>query len=110
MRGFDSKSLIEIVYKETNSLKAINKVLQGEYRLGIIRYRSSFQDQFKKMFEEKGLDYELIYEFRHRLIVHQSSPLCKIENITYRDLENYIEICYPDPYVCLLYTSPSPRD
>lgn len=48
MRGFDSKSLIEIVYKETNSLKAINKVLQGEYRLGIIRYRSSFQDQFKK--------------------------------------------------------------
>ena len=99
MRGFDSKSLIEIVYKETNSLKAINKVLQGEYRLGIIRYRSSFQDQFKKMFEEKGLDYELIYEFRHRLIVHQSSPLCKIENITYHDLENYIEICYPDPYV-----------
>lgn len=33
------------------------------------------------------------------MIVHQSSPLCKIENITYRDLENYIEICYPDPYV-----------
>lgn len=78
MRGFDSKSLIEIVYKETNSLKAINKVLQGEYRLGIIRYRSSFQDQFKKMFEEKRIGLlKLIYEFKHRLIVHQNSPLRK---------------------------------
>lgn len=55
MRGFDSKSLIEIVYKETNSLKAINKVLQGEYRLGIIRYRSSFQDQFKKCLKKRDL-------------------------------------------------------
>ena len=58
----------------------------------------SIIDLLKKA-EEKGLDYELIYEFKHRLIVHQNSPLRKIENITYSDLENYIEICYPDPYV-----------
>ena len=31
---------IEINYKETNSLKAINNILQSNYNLGIIRYQS----------------------------------------------------------------------
>ncbi len=99
MRGIDPNSFFEVTYKETNCLKAITKVLQGEYKLGIIRYRSSFQDQFKKFFIEKNLGYEIIYEFQHRVVVHKNSPLCNIKELKESDLENYIEICYPDPYV-----------
>lgn len=99
MRKIDANKHMDITYKETNSLKALDKVLKGEYRLGIIRYRSCFDHAFKQMFEEKGLNYELISEFQYQLVVHQDHPLTKLEKVTCEDLNQYIEICHPDPYV-----------
>ena len=41
LKELDRKYPMNIVYKETNSLKSINKVIEGEYRLGIVRYRKT---------------------------------------------------------------------
>ena len=90
---------MEIIYKETNSNKAVNQVLQGEFRLGIIRYRDIFDKQYKKMFEEKGLSSELIFEFQYRIIVHKDNPIAKLEEISLSELSDYVELCHPDPYV-----------
>ena len=51
------------------------------------------------MFEEKALTYELIAEFCYTLVMNKRCPLAKIENITFSDLENYIEIAHADPFV-----------
>ena len=99
MNGFDLFQPMDIIYKETNSFKAINKVLQGEYRLGIIRFRSSFEKYFHDMFREKGLEYRTITEFTYRLIVSKQHPLLTLQQVTYDDLQDYIEVCHPDPYV-----------
>lgn len=99
MNEFNLSHPMDIIYKETNSLKAINKVLQGEYRLGIIRFRSFFEKYFQDMFHEKGLEHRTITEFTYRLIVSKNHPLTKLEHVTYYDLENYIEVCHADPYV-----------
>ncbi len=99
MNEFNLSNPMDIIYKETNSLKTINKVLQGEYRLGIIRFRSFFEKYFQDMFLEKGLEHQIITEFTYRLIVSKNHPLTKLEHVTYHDLENYIEVCHPDPYV-----------
>lgn len=95
-----SKSLTrdpaEIFYKETNTKKTINNVLDRDYKLGIIRYSEKFDKSYKAMLEDKGLNYELIAEFKYRLIVSADSPLAVKESISYDDLSHYIEIAHAD--------------
>ena len=96
---------VEIFYKETNSKKTIKKVLDNEYKLGIIRYADSYDKQYKSMFEEKGLSAELVAEFSYVLIMSKDSPLARMDVITYEDLSGYIEIAHADPYVPTLSMS-----
>ena len=95
----DKDMQAEILYKETNSMRAVKNILQEDYKLGIIRYAENYDKYYKTMMDEKGLDYELITEFRHVLIMSSESPLAKKEKITYGDLVDLVEISNPDPYV-----------
>ena len=98
-----SKSLTdaptEIVYKETNSKRTIQNILEHDYRLGIIRYAENYDKYFKTMLEEKGLTCELVTEFSYVLIMSRDCPLAQKENITFDDLSGYMEIAHADPYV-----------
>ena len=58
-----SEDPAEIFYKETNSQRTIQNVLNNDYKLGIIRYAENYDKFFKSMLEEKGLAYEMIAEF-----------------------------------------------
>lgn len=89
----------EIFYKETNSQRTINNVLNNDYKLGIIRYADNYDKFFKSMLEEKGLAYEMIAEFSYLLIMSRDNPLAKKEKITFDDLPPYVEIAHADPYV-----------
>ena len=89
----------ELFYKETNSKRTINNILDHDYNLGIIRYAENYDKYFKAMLEEKGLSYELITEFSYRLIMHKDSYLAQIEDVAFDDLTDYIEIAHADPYV-----------
>ncbi len=89
----------EIFYKETNSQRTIDNILNHDYKLGIIRYAENYDKYFKSMLEEKGLQYEIITEFSYLLIMSANNPLaCKAE-ITFDDLPQYIEIAHADPFV-----------
>lgn len=90
---------VEIYYKETNSKKTIKKLLENEYKLGIIRYSENYDRYYKTMLEEKGLAYELVAEFSYVLIMSRDNPLANKEKITYEDLSSFIEIAHADPYV-----------
>ena len=90
---------VEIYYKETNSKKTIKKLLENEYKLGIIRYSDNYDKYYKSMLEEKGLCYELVAEFSYVLIMSRDNPLASKDRITYDDLLNYTEIAHADPYV-----------
>ena len=98
-----SKSLTdepaELFYKETNSQRTINNMLNHDYKLGIIRYAENYDRYFKSMLEEKGFQYELVTVFTYSLSMSAESPLAKKENITFDDLADYIEIAHADPYV-----------
>ena len=89
----------EIFYNETNSGRAINGVLNNDYKLGVIRYAENYDKFFKVMLEEKGLAYEMIAEFSYVLIMSREHPLASKEEITFDDLKDYIEIAHADPYV-----------
>lgn len=89
----------ELFYKETNSKRAIDYILHSDYHLGIIRYAENYDKYFKTVFEEKGLNYELVTEFCYVLLMNKDSRLGKKEEIHYPDLCDFIEIAHADPYV-----------
>ena len=93
------KEPVEIFYKETNSQRTINNILNHDYKLGIIRYAENYDKFFKTMLEEKGLAYEMVTEFSYKLVMSSENPLAKKENITFDDLTDYIEVAHADPYV-----------
>ena len=103
-------SSVEIYYKETNSKKTIKKLLENEYKLGIIRYADNYDKYYKDMFEEKGLSYELVAEFSYVLIMSRDNPLAEKDIINYDDLSDYIEIAHADPYVPTLSMSKAFRE
>lgn len=89
----------EIFYKETNSQRTIQNILENDYNLGIIRYAEDYDRHFKAMLEEKGLYCELVTEFSYVLLMSRESPLAGRESITFNDLPEFIEIAHADPYV-----------
>lgn len=95
----DKADAVELFYKETNSMRAIQNILDHDYRLGIIRYAKSYDQYYKTMLDEKGLNYELVAEFRFVLVMSKSHPLATGRAITFDDLQDYMEIAHADPYV-----------
>lgn len=89
----------EIFYKETNSQRTIHNVLNGEYKMGIIRYAEHYDKYFKSMLDDKDLSYELVTEFTYVICVSKNSPLAQKTDIAFDDLRDYIEIAHADPYV-----------
>lgn len=94
-----TKADAEIFYKETNSQRAIQNIINHDYKLGIIRYADNYDKYFKAMLEEKGFSYELITEFSYSLIMSKDNPLANKDEIYFNDLSDYIEIAHADPYV-----------
>lgn len=89
----------ELFYKETNSKRTIQNILEHDYKLGIIRYAENYDRYFKDMLEEKGLAYEMVTEFSYVLVMSEDNPLAAKEAITFDDLTDFIEIAHADPYV-----------
>ncbi len=98
-KKIDRSLKTELFYKETNALRAVKNILELDYHLGIVRYACKNSANFKKMFEEKGLNFETVTEFTYRLIMSENHPLAKREEIHYSDLEPYTEIAHADPFV-----------
>ena len=94
-----TKEAAEIFYKETNSQRTINNILNHDYNLGIIRYAKNYDNYFKTLLEEKGLIYEMVTEFTYSLVMSSQSPLAEKNEITFDDLHDFIEIAHADPYV-----------
>ena len=98
-KELDAESSAEIVYKETNSMRAILNVVKEEYDLAIVRYQSSFEKYFTTLFDEKKLNYEILNEFSYVLAVSKNNPLSSKQEIFAEDLKGCTEITHGDPYV-----------
>lgn len=96
---------VEVFYKETNSQRTINNLLNRDYKLGIIRYAENYDEYFKAMLEEKDLAYELVTEFCYSIIMSEKNQLAKKDKIFFEDLSGLIEIAHADPYVPSIHFS-----
>ena len=93
----NSAEKAEIFYMETNSMRAVSKVANDDYKMGILRYPTEEDKYYKEMLTEKGLRAELICEFHYTLVMSREHPLAAKEDITKEDLAPYVEIVHADP-------------
>ena len=98
-KHIDQTKPAELFYKETNAIRAIKNILTADYKLGIVRYQQIYDERFKNLLAEKGLAWELLYEFRYIAAMAKSNPLSSKDDVSYEDLESFIEIAHADPYV-----------
>jgi DNA-binding transcriptional LysR family regulator len=92
----DQKREIDVNFKETNSMRTINNIIEGEYNLGIIRYQTIFEKYFLDLLQEKELQYEVIWEFEHLAVMSNQHPLANCNEVNYSQLKDYIEIVHGD--------------
>ncbi|MEA5010212.1 MAG: LysR family transcriptional regulator [Angelakisella sp.] len=98
-KKLDMTAGTELFYKETNSMRAVSNIINADYKLGILRYQSAYDRNFKEMLEEKGLRSELICEFKYVLCMGANHPLAQKKTIEMDDLEPYTEVVHADPFV-----------
>lgn len=93
---------MEVNLKETNSLEAIQNIVEGPYNMGIIRFAAEDESYFLNYLKEKGLRYEFIWEFTYVLLLSKFHALVSASQLYKKDLEDYIEILHGDtgvPYI-----------
>lgn len=90
---------IEMYYRETNSSRAIDGLINSDYKLGIIRYAENHDSYFKPLLDENGIAYEVVGSFVHNIIMSENSQLAKKDAIYHADLKNLIEVAYSDVFV-----------
>ncbi len=95
----DNDKDISINFKETNSMDAVNNIINFDFKLGIIRYQNIHEKQYFAMLDGKNLKYRPLWEFEYRLITKADGPIAKKARdgvISYGDLEEFIEIVHGD--------------
>ncbi|MBQ5321455.1 MAG: LysR family transcriptional regulator [Oscillospiraceae bacterium] len=103
--SLDKSFPFEIYYKETNSMRAINNILESDYKLGIIRFQDIFRHYFEELLENRDFTFREINRFSCVVIMSEDSPLAKKEILETRDLADYTEISHPDSFVPALSVS-----
>jgi len=99
VRSLDPQQPVEIDYKETNAMRAIDNLLRKNYNLAIVRYSTLAESSFLSLFQEKGLRHEEIAAFSYRVLLSQAHPLAEKPRLTLPDLAPYVEVAHGDPYV-----------
>ena len=90
---------MNIKFKETNSMSAIDLVADCEYNLGIIRYPINYEAFFLSAIEEKGLKAREVWTYDYVLLMSAKSPLARAPEIRASILDDYIEILHGDNIV-----------
>ena len=89
----------DLYYKETNSNRTIESLLNCSCDIGIIRSENKYDKNFFNYIAEKGLSSKIISEYRYVVVASKNSPLASRENINYKDLIPLSEIAFSDPLV-----------
>lgn len=87
---------IDIHFRETSSMAAIQDVASGSSQLGIIRSENIHEGYFLNFLSNMHLEAKPIWEFQMCLLMSKSHPLASCNEIVYHMLDGYIEIAHGD--------------
>lgn len=105
MQELSDKARIKVDYQEANTMTAIDRVVEHDSNIGIIRYQEDYEDYFLRYVERKDLIAKPLWRYAYRLVMSKDSALARKEPVTPEDLKGLIEISHGDPTVPTLPTS-----
>lgn len=95
---------LDLDIRETSSMGVINNVTGGRYNLGIIRYRSIYEQYFSDFLTHHRLTGETIWEFEFLALMSRRHKLANEPIISRDDLIQYTEIVHGDTVIPYLHT------
>ncbi|MDR0638887.1 MAG: LysR family transcriptional regulator [Spirochaetaceae bacterium] len=81
---------------ETNSVETINTIAGHRFNIGVVRYQTVHEKYFLDYLVEKGLKYDLVWEFEMLVLMSPRNPAAEILEITRDDLAGLVEIAHGD--------------
>jgi DNA-binding transcriptional LysR family regulator len=93
---------LAVDYRESNSARAIENVVEEESDLGIIRFPTRYESYFMDFLQEKDLNCEVLSCFEHLILMSKEHPLAKRDAIVPLRLKDCIEITHGDRDASLL--------
>lgn len=96
LNHYAAEDHLNIRYRETSSLDAINDIVSGESDFGVIRCQEIYESYFMRIVREHGLKAELVWQFPMSVLMSDKHPLAVYDDIPYHLLGRYTELVHPD--------------
>lgn len=93
---FVNEPHVDLRYKETSSMGAVNDVASGESDFAIVRFQTIYERYFVHLLREQELDYEPLWEFKMMLLMSETHPLAHYDDVPYHMLSGFTEIVHGD--------------
>ncbi len=96
MNGIPQTELVDVKFKETNSLEAVNSVVECECNMAIIRYELSQEDFFMSLLAEKNLRSHEVWTYDYVVLMSERSSLAGRSSVDSDMLGDCIEVLHGD--------------
>ena len=78
--------------REASSMRTVDGVADGTFRLGIVRYVQAEEPQFLTALNRRGLKSETVWEFDQMVMMSDRNPLASRASVSAADLEGHMEV------------------
>jgi hypothetical protein len=95
----DFNKEINVNLHETSSMQTIYDVVNNNFNLGIVRFRTTYEKYYLDYLEDKNLAYEQIWEFEYLALMSKNHVLAGADIVQFCDINSYIEITHGDTVV-----------
>ncbi len=93
----DSNEQITLEYEETDNIRILNRIIDFDVGMGIIRLSADNEKKYIKLLSENDIKYRILWEFDYKLICSRESPLAKHSKIISKtDLDDMTELVFGD--------------
>lgn len=96
LNKLDKNDKLKVYFRETDAITSINEIVSGDAEIAVIRYHDIYEEYFYSHLKDKGLKSECLYKFKMAILMSNSHPLVKYEDIPYHLLSEYTEITHGD--------------
>lgn len=92
----DTSKEIDFTFSETNSMTAIDHIIDGDFNLGIIRCQEEHENYFCSLLDDKNMKYETLLNFEYKCIFSKRHKLAGKDVVREKDFEDSIELYHGD--------------
>ena len=100
---------VDAEIRECHARQTLEFLDKGDTELGIIRFRSEYEDYFRDQAAIRALEFQVLRDYRYQLMMRPDHPLAQKRQILQSDLVGFTEIAHGDTFRHTEPRSETPR-